>query len=364
VRNVGTPGPRWLLVTVLGASLIVGVILLARELLPLRSILGLIDDGGCIPDLVHSRLPDNAPSEAGRWQLTRSYPIPRDEVRAAAVDGRIYIGTGIRSSGGSFQSLDEFFRFDPARKTYLSFPNLPERVDHPAFVGHQGALYVIGGYKDDEPTTSVWRFTPDRGRWEGLEPMPFARASPAGAAIGNRIYVTGGSQLDRGAESSASPTLAIYDIETGEWTRGPDMPTARHHHGATAIGGRLFVVGGRADNDLSVDAVERFDPARGRWDRLPPLPLGAGGLAVVAAAGMVIAIGGGDDGESWVTPATWALDPDGGRWRRLADLNVARHGHGAAAVDSYVYVFGGAPCPGYGVTGAVESLRPRATFSR
>ena len=95
-------------------------------------------------------------------------------------------------------------------------------------------------------------------------------------------------------------------------------------------------------------------------ERLAPLPLGAGGLAVVSAAGMVVAIGGGDDGENWVTPATWALDPDEGHWRRLADLNVARHGHGAAAVGSDVYVFGGAPCPGYGRTDAVESLRPSA----
>ena len=75
---------------------------------------------------------------------------------------------------------------------------------------------------------------------------------------------------------------------------------------------------------------------------------------------MLVAIGGGDDAEAWVTPATWALDADEGGWHRLADLNVARHGHGAAAVGSEVFVFGGAPCPGYGVTDAVESLKPTA----
>jgi N-acetylneuraminic acid mutarotase len=254
--------------------------------------------------------------------------------------------------------LDELFRFDPARKAYQSLPDLPERVDHPALVGHRGALYVIGGYTDLEPTAAVWRFDPAAGRWAALEPLQIARSSLAAAVIGNRIYVTGGSELDRGASSEGSQTLEIYDVHTGKWARGPDMPTPRHHHGAAALKGELYVVGGRGRDDLSLDAVERFDPARGRWDRLAPLPLGVGGLSVVVAAGMVVAIGGGDDGENWVTPATWALDPDEGRWRRLADLTVARHGHGAAVVGSDVYVFAGAPCPGYGHTTAVESLRP------
>ena len=348
---------RWLLVPVLAASL-AGAALLARELLPLRSILGLIDDGGCTPDLVHTRLPDNTPSEAGEWQLAQPYPTPRDEVRAAAVAGRIYVGTGLRLDGGEFKSLEELFRFDPVRETYVSVPDLPEKVDHPAFVGHRGALYVIGGFSGPQPTASVWRFDPRARRWASLEPMPTALASPAAAAIGHRIYVTGGSRLDRGEESTGSRALLIYDVRTGQWTRGPEMPTPRHHHGATAINGELYVVGGREGDDLSIDAVERFDPTRGRWDRLAPLPLGVGGLSVVTAAGMVVAIGGGDDGESWVTPATWGLDPDEDRWQRLADLDVARHGHGAAAVGSDVYVFAGAPCPGYGHTTAVETLRP------
>jgi N-acetylneuraminic acid mutarotase len=348
---------RWLLVPIVAASLVGGA-LVARELLPLRSILGLIDEGGCTPDLLHTRLPSNTPSEAGRWQLAHPYPNARDEVRAAAVAGRIYVGTGIRLAGGEFRSLDELFRFDPVQEMYESLPDLPERVDHPAFVVHRGALYVIGGYRDLQPIASVWSFDPGEGRWTALEPMRVPRASPAAAAIGNRIYVTGGSEIGRGDDLNGSRSLEIYDVGTGEWTRGADMVTPRHHHGAVALNGELYVVGGRGRGEFSLDAVERFDPASGRWEQLAPLPLGVGGLSVIASAGMVITIGGGDDGESWVTPATWGLDPDEGEWRRLADLNVARHGHGAATVGDQVYVFAGAPCPGYGVTDVVESFRP------
>jgi Kelch motif len=150
--------------------------------------------------------------------------------------------------------------------------------------------------------------------------------------------------------------LEIYDMRTGRWSRGSDMPTARHHAGAAAVGGKLYVVGGRRGGKLSLAAVERYDPATDRWQRMAPLPLRVGGVAAVGAAGRVIAAGGGDDEEDWLTPATWALAPSRNRWQRLADLQVPRHGHSLAALDGVAYTFGGSPCPGYAATDAAEAL--------
>jgi N-acetylneuraminic acid mutarotase len=352
---------RWLLVGVLAAGFVFAAAVIAREL-PARSILGLVGEGECEPTLASTRFPDNAASEDGRWEAAGTYPIRRDEVRAATVAGRIYVGTGLSASEGRFQAHDELFSFDPAGDSYQSLPDVPVSVDHAALVGHRGMLYVIGGYVDDAPSSAVWRFSPKVQRWEALPAMRIARGSPAAAVVGDRIYVIGGSQEARGVTSEgALSAVEIYDIGTGEWTRGPSMPTARHHHGAAAVNGRIVVAGGRNRDDLSLDVVEQLDTASGRWASLAPLPLGSGGLAVVATPGHVLAIGGGDDTELWVTPATWALDPAAeNAWRRLADLDVARHGHGAAVLGSDVYVFGGAPCPGYGRTEVVESLRTTA----
>lgn len=348
---------RLLVVVLLASGFVVAAAALARELLPLRSILGMVDDGECTPSFAYTRLPDHAASEDGHWHRAGSYPTRRDELRATGLGSRIYVGTGLTVRDGLLRSLDEFFLFDPVRGTYQPLSPVPHRVDHSAFVGHRGAIYVIGGYVDGKPTSAVWRFSSKSGRWDALAPMRVARGSPAAAAIGGRIYVVGGSRREQEAATGALSAFETYDIGTGTWSRGRDMLTPRHHHGAAAIGGRLVVVGGRNDDDLSVDAVEQFEPATGRWTSLAPLPLGVGGLAVVASGRRVIAIGGGDDEEHWLTPATWALDPTENTWHRLADLNVARHGHGAAAVGSDVYVFGGAPCPGYGRTDAVEYLQ-------
>jgi non-specific serine/threonine protein kinase len=269
----------------------------------------------------------------------------------------IYAGTGLTIRAGAFSSISEFFRFDPAAGTYESLPDVPQRLDHAAFVAYKDAIYVIGGYADTRPLADVWRYSVGTGEWNALAPMRIARGSPAAAMVGDKIYVAGGSRDEQGARTGALSSVEVYDISTGNWSAAPEMPTPRHHHGAAVLDGRLVVVGGRNDDDLSLDVVEQFDPASGRWTRLPSLPAGAGGVSVVTTGGRIVAIGGGDDEEAWVTPATWALDPAGDEWRRLADLNVARHGHGAAVVGQDVYVFAGAPCPGYGRTDAVELLQ-------
>jgi N-acetylneuraminic acid mutarotase len=279
-----------------------------------------------------------------------------DEIRAATVGRLVYVGSGLRYVGRTARSLDDLFSFDPSTGAFRRLPRLPERLDHVALVGVDGALYVIGGFRGSLPVASAWRFDPGSRRWTALPPMRVARGAPAAAAVGDRIFVVGGSRGGRD-EPRSSAVLEVFDVRTGRWSRGPDMPTARHHHGAAALGGRIYVAGGRTDDDLSTDAVERFDPATGRWERLASLPLGVGGLAVVSTPRDVVAVGGGDDREHWVTPATWAFRPATGGWRRLADLETARHGHAAAVVGDAIYVLGGAPCPGYGHTDTVESLR-------
>ena len=301
VKSVATwSGPRrWLLVGVLASGFIVGAAALARELLPLRSILHLVDSGGCTPSIVSVRMPDNSPSEDGRWRLAWSYPTPQDEVRAAEVAGQVYVGTGLILRNGKLRSLDELYRFDPAQGSFQTLPSAPERVNHAAFVGYRGALYLIGGYVDDKPTAAVWRFSPRTRLWSALPPMRIRRGAAAAAVIGGKIYVVGGSS--RGSEThNGSGTSRSTTSEPGRGRAARACRLRGITHGAAAIGGRLVVVGGRGDDDLSLNTVEQFDPSTNRWTRLAPLPVGVGGLAVVAAAGQIVAIGGGDDDEQWV----------------------------------------------------------------
>ena len=300
------------------------------------------------------RLPSAA--TARKWNRGRPLPESRDELRATTAAGRIYIAGGL-APRSEVDSVRAFYAFDPRSQSYRRLPDLPEPVDHAAVVSHGDSVYVIGGYTNDEPTDRSWRYSIPQQRWDELPAMPTPRGAPAGAAVGNELYVTGGTQF-RAARLGefVLPTVEIFDLATGRWRRGPDMHEGRHHHGAATLNGRLYAVGGRGTADFSMSGAERLDPRTGTWERLPQLPQGSGGLAVVAGGGRVIAISGGDDDEGWVTPATWALDPVTLHWTRLPDLRRPRHGHAAAAAAGGVFVFGGAPCPGIGDTSSVERL--------
>ena len=319
----------------------------------------------CDPKEAEVREPDQPVDAPGVWRDEEPMPIPRDELRAAAVDDRIILLNGQAiSEDGEATSIGEAHEYDPATGTYKQLPETPVPVDHSAVVTYRGDVYLVGGDSNGQPLGELWRYSPDREEWEELTPMQTPRAGHGAAVIGDRLYVVGGTFADSGfsgVDAGPLASLEIYDFRTGEWSSGPDMPTPRHHLAAAAVDGQLYAIGGRMPGDFSIDAVERFDPSRGEWEAIAPLPLGTGGPSAVRANGSIIVVGGGDDLEGWVTPATWSFDPQRDRWRRLADQKVPRHGHASAALGDRVFVFGGAPCADYGITARVESLSTAPT---
>ena len=139
---------------------------------------------------------------------------------------------------------------------------------------------MIGGYVDEEPTSNVWRFSPSDGSWEALTSLPSARGAPAAATYRRKIYVVGDLRRARGRGSDRRPLDLRHRRRL--WTSGPDMPTARHHHGAAPANGRLVVLGGRNDDDLSIASSSVSIRTTGEWTTLASLPQGAGGLGTAA----------------------------------------------------------------------------------
>jgi N-acetylneuraminic acid mutarotase len=328
--------------------------------------LGLVDDPTtyeyCTPEPSLIETPTTPPPPDGRWREEPALPAPRDELKAVTLDGRILIANGhglTEDDQAISQSIVQ--AFDPASDSYEGVTDSPLPLDHAVAAAYRGDLYLVGGFSNGEPQDRLWRYSSDTGEWDELASMQTARYAPAGAVVGDKLYVAGGST---GELETPYRSMEVYDFETGEWQAGPDMPTPRHHVSGAALDGQLYVIGGRRPGDFAIDAVERFDPQAGVWKQLPPLPQGTGGNAAVAANGELVVVAGGDDmgydgGGTWVTPSVWAFDPQRAKWRRLPDLPVPRHGHAATVADGRIYVFGGSPCPGFGQTDSVVSLSAR-----
>ncbi|CAL9228499.1 unnamed protein product [Arabidopsis halleri] len=80
------------------------------------------------------------------------------------------------------------------------------------------------------------------------------------------IYVIGGFGLN---EKPTSDVL-LLDCRTNTWRLVPSMRVARFSPGAGVVDGKIYVFGGRPDDD-STNWGEVFDPKTQTWDTLVPL---------------------------------------------------------------------------------------------
>ena len=78
----------------------------------------------------------------------------------------------------------------------------------------------------------------------------------------------------------------------GRWSSIPG-PTPREHLGVTALGGRIYAVGGRlAGADTNLALLESFDPGAKKWRRLKPVPARRGGTAAAGLGRWLVSAGG------------------------------------------------------------------------
>jgi N-acetylneuraminic acid mutarotase len=300
----------------------------------------------------------------GKWRFEPE--APKGPVEGSAIE----IGPTIYVTNGSFPgNLHGFLAFDTRTGRWSEPTHTPIGLNHSQAAAYEGDLYLAGGYLDgDEATDQFWRYDPETNKWTEMPPMNLARGAAGTAVIGDKLYVAGGAPKTFGVSAKGSPygSMEIFNFETEEWSRGPDMPMPRHHLVAAGLDGKLYVVGGRAgllDTNNAIPPTgefDRYDPKTEEWERLPELPFPAGYPGITTAAGKVVVVGGEDqthweDGGGWVTPAAWAFDPKANRWQRLPDLNIERRGMGAASVDGRVYVLTGSYCPGIKPNGPIPT---------
>jgi N-acetylneuraminic acid mutarotase len=144
-----------------------------------------------------------------------------------------------------------------------------------------GKLYVVGGMQGCAPCTALSTleiYDPATDTWDTTAPgLPTARTGPAATAIDGKLYVIGGADF---GVPAAGPqrnlffaTLEVYDPATRSWdtTRAP-MPTARREPAAAVLDGRLYVMGGTIAAGGVTAAVEVYDPCTNTWSAASSLP--------------------------------------------------------------------------------------------
>ena len=236
---------------------------------------------------------------------------------------------------------------------------------------------ACGGSNGNDPAPAAT----SAGEWSSRAALPTARQEMASAVVANRIYTPGG--FNSGGQ--ASTVLEIYDVATDRWSTGPALTEARHHPGATAAAGIVYVMAvtpqtarpvplclpsiqrrnsgpqgsrcwhrvvhscvvehsgkiyaiGGVRNGAAATTNEAYDPATNTWAALAPMPTAREHLAAAAIGDRIYVVGGRAPSN---TPALEAYAPATNTWERLPDMPTSRGGLAAAALNGKLYVFGG-----------------------
>jgi N-acetylneuraminic acid mutarotase len=240
-----------------------------------------------------------------------------------------------------------------------------------------GRIYVIGGAgEDNKPFGSVQVYDPATGTWAARANMPTARGLFGTSAVGATIYAIGGTTIGR----DKLAVVEAYDTATDKWTRRADMPTPRNALSAAVVDGKIYAIGGwgydRPEGGWeSIDptatgrdfsTVEVYDPKTDTWAARADMPTPRSHMTVSAVGGKIYAIGGGArivagrSGE-WLSVLE-VYDTETNRWARAADLPTPRSVMSSGVVDGRIYVMGGAFSRG-SASSAEELLRTMRTLS-
>jgi len=225
-----------------------------------------------------------------KWIEKRDMPTARLCLSSSAVHGKIYVIGG----NDDLKPLSTVEEYDPVTNTWVKKANMPTTRSYLATGAVNGKIYAIGGYAGAKILSVVEEYDPVTDKWTKKRDMPTARSGFSIAVANGRIYAIGGHD-----NTEILPTVEEYDPVTDKWTRKADMPSERSSLAASSVGGRIYAIGGWASQVIggqivvrTFPVVEEYDPMTDKWTKKPDMPTARDGLSASAVGERIYAIGG------------------------------------------------------------------------
>nr|XP_015219900.1 PREDICTED: kelch-like protein 9 isoform X1 [Lepisosteus oculatus] len=210
-------------------------------------------------------------------------------------------------------------------------------------------LYIIGGQNswfntnhEEEATACVRRYDPRFDKWTRLADMHVRRRRFHCSALGDRIYAVGG----RG-EGGILSSSECYSPAEDKWTHIRALPCPLSSHAGAAYSNRLYVCGG-SSGEIFSNAMYQYSPELDEWTPLPPLRYARGfhsmspaGDKIYVMGGILISRAAGQARSYSDVLVTECYCPASRQWTELSPLPVGHSQHGAAALGSSIYIMGG-----------------------
>jgi N-acetylneuraminic acid mutarotase len=308
----------------------------------------------------------------GKWTSLKPIPQGEEEVYGTAAGGKLYVLGGLGVFPG-WEPKQMLWSFDPVSSEWTKLPNIPEGIHHPGFAAVGDKLYSIAGFTIARPATglpawvpskSVWIYDVNAKSWSKGPDLPTPRGALSATAVGTKIYAIGGAKNPSYSTPELRPavpvenvaTNEVLDIATNSWSSLAPMLTARNHHGAALINGRIYVVGGRIGSTFiiglsnNVSTNEVYDVAKNTWSSVVGMPTPRSGIGVAVLNGRMHVLG----GEAYLNDLVGtyrtheAFDPKSNSWQRLPPMPTPRHGLAVAEIAGKMYAVSGSNVAGGG----------------
>lgn len=285
----------------------------------------------------------------GRWVSKTSLSIARSHCPTASYQKKVY---GFGGGGPSFKSLNSVIIYDPSSNTWATGTAMPTLRSGAIATTVGDAIYIIGGgFKQPNGTFKFLRTTeiyhPKTDSWESGPDMIMPHDYPAGALLGNYIYILGGHHPD--ATKSGPKTDPGFEfcerlnLKTGRWEEIAPLPTPRFALDAVVMDNKILTMGGVAftpEGFNNFDHTEVYDPVTGQWTQGDiMLPWTAAGLGACMLENHLF-IFGGYSGNGICDHAA-CYDNTQHKWHILPPMPAPLAAMGVAAVDDSIFLVGG-----------------------
>jgi len=178
----------------------------------------------------------------------------------------------------------------------------------------------------------------------GGAPPPYADAvqappatAPSAPALDPRqeiLVATGGWDGNNPLSS-----VEMFDPSKGQWMNLPPMPEPRRDHGSVVFGDSLFCIGGW-NLDPYYDSMAVLDIRGMRWSHGPGLSSPRGWPGVAVLNNQIYCVGGYDERDKALNIVE-RFTPHNNSWERVASLDQKRGGCGAVVLNGMLYAIGG-----------------------
>ncbi|CAH8518641.1 unnamed protein product [Dicrocoelium dendriticum] len=213
------------------------------------------------------------------WHVVSAMATHRHGLGVAFLEGVVYAVGG--HDGWSYLNTVE--RWNGRAKSWSPVTPMAVQRSTVGVAALDGLLYAVGGRDGSACLRTVERFNPHTQHWCFIAPMLHRRGGVGVGAIGGRLYAVGGHNAPPSQPHALrTASVEMYEPQTDMWTEVACLSSPRDSIAVTALGAKLFALGGH-DGQTYTDRVEVYDPETNGWSDVAPLPSGRAGVAVASS---------------------------------------------------------------------------------